>query len=161
MEAQLINETLEAQHPVRAVDRSFWEALTRRLDSYLREAGAADDLQRRRLVLHILERLQGEGDPKDLPWAKVVATMDRVLNAELLEQTGTRSGLKGRIALRLDLSARPAGDWGTPERRYRAMRPCSLAPWRPSLQDLIRLPVPRVAQGVAACLCWLAVLVLP
>lgn len=161
MEAQLINETLEAPSPRQAVDRPSRDALARGLDRYLRAAGAADDLQRRRLVLRILEKLQDEGDPKALPWAKAIATTDEVLNAEFLDRASARSGMKGRVALRLGPSTPAAGDWGTPARRYRAMRPCSLAPWRPSFRDLLQLPVPRVAQGLAACLCWLAVLVLP
>ena len=140
------------------------DELARKLDGYLAAAGAADELLRRRMVLRTVEKLEAEGDPAKLPWVKAVAALDEVLSSELLPQPGPHGKQQGRIALYLG-GARQAGwtarDWATPPRRYLAMPASSLAPWRPSWRQLGQIRVPRFAQGIAACLCWLAVLVLP
>jgi hypothetical protein len=41
------------------------------------------------------------------------------------------------------------------------MRAQDLSQWRPSADGLLRLQVSRPVQGLVACLCWLAVIIVP
>lgn len=103
----------------------------------------------------------------ELTWAEIVAAVDRSLATAFSADGKTLPRARGRVALGLAAAAADNGvtvsgpDWGTPPRQPRAMRPQDLSLWRPSAGWLLRLRLSRPAQGLAACLCWLAVLFVP
>lgn len=184
MEAQLIDISVERSLPGGQADRSRQEALTARLDAYLRAAGAEEDARRQDLIEATLSELARCGascaPARAKPtrpltfethptWAEIIAAIDTVLAAEICADsagTGAQSA-RGRIALKLGPAAAPQAGaaWSTPSRQRRKMRPQSLSLWRPRMQKgagwLYRYQIRRTTQGLAACLCWLAVLFIP
>lgn len=137
------------------------------IDRYLRAAGAADAALRGRVMAATARDLLAQGLIAGPTWAEIVAAIDRSLAAELSAEGKTLPRARGRIALGIsggtaEGSAAVSGpDWGTPPRRQSAMPPQDLSLWRPSAGWLLRLQLSRPAQGLAACLCWLAVLFVP
>lgn len=135
------------------------------IDRYLRAAGAADPALRGRLAAATARDLLARGVVADLTWAEIVAAADRSLADEF--SLDGRTLPRGRVALGLATAAAVSGpdfsgrDWGTPPRQPRAMRPEDLSRWRPSAHWLLHIRLSRPAQGLAACLCWLAVLFVP
>jgi len=144
--------------------------LLARIDRYLRTAGAADATQRSRLTVATARDLLAQGTGAEPAWAEIIAAVDRSLAAELAGDAGDDAPprSRGRVALGL-AGAVPAGSdaaifgnaWGTPPRRPYPMRAQDLALWRPSAERLQWLQLSRPVQGLAACLCWLAVLMVP
>lgn len=146
--------------------------LLSRIDRYLRAAGADDGAMRARVAAAAARDLLARGLSAEANWAEIVAAIDRSLAAELSPEGMTLPRARGRLALALagrSATGEPAKataafcgpDWGVPRRRYQAMRGQNLSPWRPRLERLLRLRLSRPAQGVAACLCWIAVLIVP
>ena len=137
------------------------------IDRYLRAAGASEPALRGRLMAATARDLLAQGVIADPAWAEIVAAIDRSLAAELAVDGKTLPRARGRVALGLsggaaDGSAAVSGpDWGAPPRRPSAMPAQDLSLWRPSAGWLLRLQLSRPAQGLAACLCWLAVLFVP
>ena len=138
-----------------------------RIDRYLRAAGATDPALRGRLMAATARDLLAQGVIAGPTWAEIVAAIDRSLAVEFAADGKTLPRARGRVALGLgggaaDVGAAVSGpDWGTPPRRPTAMPACDLSRWRPSARWLLRLQLSRPAQGLAACLCWLAVLFVP
>lgn len=154
-----------------------------RLDRYLAAAGIDDQEQRRRLAVAAARDLLARGGAKlpgakpswpesswpESSWAEIIAAVDRQLAAEFAPGSGDEApGPRGRVALaavRFGQSGGIGADWGTPPRRHRAMPAQDLSLWRPSPEaaaaQIGRLRVGRAAQGLAAGLCWLAVVVVP
>ncbi|MGF1628122.1 MAG: hypothetical protein ACFCUT_01490 [Kiloniellaceae bacterium] len=140
-----------------------------RIDRYLRAAGASDTALLSRLTAATARDLLARGVSAEPAWAEIIAAVDRSLAGEL-SADGAGSALptpRGRVALRLAVADRAAGaravgaEWGTPPRQHRGMRAQNLSLWRPSAKSLLRLQVSRPLLGLAACLCWLAVVVVP
>ncbi|MEO3430353.1 hypothetical protein AAFN88_15965 [Pelagibius sp. CAU 1746] len=147
-------------------------ALSERLDAYLRAAGAEDGGRRRRLLaaaLQLLAERRGEGPhARARPgWAEIIAAVDSCLAAEACGAGIGAQSARGRVALKLDRATGTLaeGTWAAPPRQRRHMRAQSLSLWRPQLRGdaawLYRYRISRSMQGLAACLCWLAVLIIP
>ncbi|HEY9538218.1 MAG TPA: hypothetical protein VIS03_11570 [Kiloniellaceae bacterium] len=139
-----------------------------RIDRYLRAAGATNPALRGRLMAATARDLLARGMIAEPAWAEIVAAIDRSLAEELATEGKTLPRARGRVALGLAGAAAPASgpdlsgpDWGTPPRRASAMPAQDLSLWRPSAGWLLHLQLSRRAQGLAACLCWLAVLIVP
>ena len=144
-------------------------ALVSRIERYLRAAGADDAALRSRLTAATARDLLARGVSAEPGWAEIVAAVDRGL-ADALFAEGASSALptsRGRVALRLAAtdpetgSHAPGADWSAPARQRRGMRPQDLSLWCPSADGLLRLQVSRPVQGLTACLCWLAVIIVP
>jgi hypothetical protein len=145
--------------------------LLARIDRYLQAAGVDDEAARARLATNAARDLLAMGLSAEANWAEVVAAIDRSLAAELAPEGMTLPRARGRVALGMAgglsgvstkaMAGLCGPDWGAPPRSNRVMRAQDLSPWRPSLRGLLRLQVSRPAQGLAACLCWLAVLFVP
>lgn len=137
------------------------------IDRYLRAAGAADPALRGRLMAATARDLLARGVIAAPAWAEIVAAIDRSLAAEYAADGKTLPRARGRVALGLgggaaDGTCTVSGpDWGTPPRRQSAMPAQDLSAWRPSAGWLLRLQLSRPAQGLAACLCWLAIFLVP
>jgi hypothetical protein len=143
-------------------------ALVARIDRYLRAAGALDTARRSRLTAATARNLLALGVSAEPAWAEIVAAVDRALaGADSTEGSDkaltTSTTPHGRVALRLVPNANvgAGAGWGTPPRRRSAMRPQDLSLWRPTAELLLGLRVSRPAQGLAACLCWVAILIVP
>jgi hypothetical protein len=143
-------------------------ALVARIDRYLRAAGALDTARRSRLTAATARNLLALGVSAEPAWAEIVAAVDRALaGADSTEGSDkalmTSTTPHGRVALRLapDADAGAGAGWGTPPSRRSAMRPQDLSLWRPTAELLLGLRVSRPAQGLAACLCWIAILIVP
>jgi hypothetical protein len=145
-------------------------ALVARIDRYLRAAGALDTARRSRLTAATARNLLALGVSAEPAWAEIVAAVDRALaGADSTEGSDkaliTSTTPHGRVALSLapdaDVGAGASAGWGTPPRRRSAMRPQDLSLWRPTAELLLGLRVSRPAQGLAACLCWVAILIVP
>jgi hypothetical protein len=147
-------------------------ALTDRLDAYLRAAGAEDSDRRRRLRAATRQLLAERGSDGPAAstrptWAEIIAAMDACLAAEICGAGVGVQSARGRVALKQDpaATAQAEGEWGTPPRQRRRMRAQSLSLWRPRIQGdaawLYRYQISRSTQSLAACLCWLAVLIIP
>lgn len=140
--------------------------LLMKVDRYLRAAGADEPALRGRLLAATARDLLAQGLIAQPDWAEIVAAVDRSLAEELAGDGRTLPRARGRVALRLrarereGFAAISGPDWGTPPRRREAMEPQDLSLWRPALPRLPRLPLSRPALGVAAGLCWLAVMFL-
>lgn len=154
--------------PSLAADRSAPQTrLLISIDRYLRAAGAKDPALRGRLMAATARDLLAQGQIADPAWAEIVAAIDRSLAAELATEGKTLPRARGRVALGLgggapEASAAVSGpDWGTPPRRHIAMQPQDLSLLRPRADAVLRLRLSRSTQALAACLCWLAVLVVP
>ena len=122
--------------------------LLAKIDRYLRAAGAEEPSLRGRLMAAAARDLLSKGLIARADWAEIIAAIDRSLAEELA--TGGET---------LPRVSRP--DWGAPPRRHQPMLPQDLARWRPTLDTLRRLHLSRPTQGLAAGLCWLAVLFVP
>ena len=141
--------------------------LLAKIDRYLRAAGAEEPSLRGRLMAAAARDLLSKGLIARADWAEIIAAIDRSLAEELATGGETLPRARGRVALRLSGAAghgsasvsRP--DWGAPPRRHQPMLPQDLARWRPTLDTLRRLHLSRPTQGLAAGLCWLAVLFVP
>lgn len=166
MEAQLIDSAFVPCPP----ERSQSGDLAARVDRYLQAAGLADEHARSRLTATIVHDLTARTHDSDPAWAEAIAAIDRRLSAEL---AGEASGMetaspRGRVALGLETAGAPAGpgdSWATPERRRCAMPPQDLSLWRPRivrrLHRLLRQDISHATQGLTACLCCLAVILIP
>ena len=163
-------------------DRPRSEAMIR-IGRYLAAAGVDDHDHRRRLAAAVARDLLARGGAKSLgadplgaeasvmesSWAEIIAAVDRQLTTEFAPgYEDSAPGPRGRVALAAARSGHDAGtdtDWGTPPRRRQAMPAQDLSLWRPSPEAAAaqfgRLRVGRATQGLAACLCWLAVVVVP
>lgn len=145
--------------------------LLARIDRYLLAAGAKEPALRARIAAAAARDLLAQGLSAEANWAEIVAAIDRSLATELSPEGVSLPRARGRVALGLvgslegDRQLPPASlcgpEWSTPPRRHQAMRGQDLSRWRPSLQRLLQIQLSRPAQGVAACLCWLAVLFIP
>jgi hypothetical protein len=140
--------------------------LLTKIDRYLRAAGAEEPALRGRLLAATARDLLAKGLIAQPDWAKIVAAIDRSLAEELATDGKTLPRARGRVALGLSKVARGSAaisgpDWGTPPRRHEPMPPQNLALWRPTIDGLRHLQLSRPAQGLAAALCWLAVLFVP
>jgi hypothetical protein len=141
--------------------------LLARIDRYLRAAGAEEPSLRGRLMAATARDLLAKGLIAQADWAEIIAAIDRSLAEELASGGKTLPRARGRVALRLrgatahGSAAISGPDWGTPPRRHEPMPPQDLARWRPTIDWLRRLQLSRPAQGLAAGLCWLAVLFVP
>lgn len=148
-------------------------AVTLRIDRYLQAAGAMDKARRSRVTAAAARDLLARGASAEPGWAEVIAAVDRSLAIEFATaDAAAQTSARGRVALILAEQAAASGaaarmdrDWGTPTRHRLAMPAQDLTAWRPDMQRsadrLSRLRVSPVAQGVAACLSWLAVLFIP
>ena len=180
MEAQLIDTPFDpCLLPGPQRPRPEHPVLAARLERYLRAAGMQNAPRRERLVAECLEELSAEGRDADVSsaepswaepsWAEIIAAVDRCLTRQL-EQDGrsaVRQSARGRVSLGLGPAqpAMPAEDWATPPRDRRAMPAQDLSRWHPGTawraKRLQRVQFSRSTQGLAACICWLAVLVFP
>ncbi|MEQ9607171.1 MAG: hypothetical protein RLN99_05835, partial [Kiloniellaceae bacterium] len=153
-------------------------AVALRIDRYLQAAGAMDKARRSRITAAAARDLLARGASAEPGWAEVIAAVDRSLAAEFTDaqMTAAQGSARGRVALVLAERAVSPGDatqmgrdWGTPARRRLAMAAQDLTAWHPALRPemerqaarLRRLQVSRSVQGLAACLSWLAVLIIP
>jgi hypothetical protein len=143
-------------------------ALVARIDRYLRAAGALDTARRSRLTAATARNLLALGVSAEPAWAEIVAAVDRALagtdSTEGSDKALTTSTTPhGRVALCLapDADVGAGAGWGAPPRRRSAMRLQDLSLWRPTAELLLGLRVSRPAQGLAACLCWIAILIVP
>jgi hypothetical protein len=149
-----------------------------RIDRYLAAAGVDDQERRRRLAVATARDLLARGgakpfDPEpswgETSWAEIIAAVDRQLTAEFAPESSDEApDPRGRVALAAARFGKGGGidaNWGTPPRRHRAMAAQDLSLWRPSpgavAAQFAQLRVGRAAQGLAAGLCWLAVVVVP
>lgn len=140
------------------------DGLAARIDRYLRAAGALDAATRSRLGVAAARDLWARNFGDEVSWAEIVAAVDRSLAAEFtLEGPSAETlGARGRVALHLASDHVAAGTGSaTPPRIHRQMYPQGLSPWRPSFASWRRLQLSRPAQGLAASLCWLAILIIP
>lgn len=142
--------------------------VTQRIDRYLRAAGAENSALRARLTAAAARDLLAQGASAEPSWAEIIAAVDRGLSSG-----GERNGglsmmtsARGRVGLRLHED--PAGlpdEWGTPPRQRRAMPAQDLSLWQPRegirTERLHHFGLSRKVQAFAACLCWLAVLMVP
>ncbi len=142
--------------------------LTQRVDRYLRAAGAEDDALRSRLTAAAARDLLAQGASAEPSWAEIIAAVDRSISSGGARDGGlsVMTSARGRVALRL--LGDPAGlpqEWGTPPRHRRAMPAQDLSLWHPreaiGAERLHQLHLSRKAQAFTACLCWLAVLIIP
>ncbi|MGD1877681.1 MAG: hypothetical protein ACFB13_09300 [Kiloniellaceae bacterium] len=149
---------------------------TLRIDRYLQAAGAADTTRRSRLTAAAARDLLAQGATPS--WAEIIAAVDRSLAGEFATACASAApaSARGRIALSLAEHPTPdtetaemGNDWGTPPRHRQVMAAQDLSLWRPYLRpsmhrgaDRLRnVQVSRSAQSLAACLCWLAVVIIP
>ncbi len=175
MEAQLIDTPFDpCLLPGPQRPRPEHPVLAARLERYLRAAGIQNAPRRERLLAQRLGDLSAEGRDADVSsaepsWAEIIAAVDRCLIRQL-EQGGSsaaRQSARGRVSLGLGPAqpAMPAEDWATPPRNRRAMPAQDLSRWRPGTawraKRLQQVQFSRSTQGLAACICWLAVLVFP
>ena len=153
-------EPAEVEQPLHGV--------TQRIDLYLRAAGAEDPAQRGCLTAAAARDLLAQGASAEPSWAEIIAAVDRSISSGGARDGGlsVMTSARGRVALRL--LGNPVSlpeEWGTPPRQRRTMQPQDLSPWRPregtGADRLQRLYVSRKVQAFAACLCWLAVIVIP
>ncbi|WP_193369152.1 hypothetical protein [Pelagibius marinus] len=146
--------------------------LGERLDAYLRAAGAEDPARRRHLIAATRQLLAERGSdgpaaPARPTWAEIIAAVDACLAAEICTVGPGAQSARGRVALKQGPAVNPQteDEWGTPPRQRRRMHAQSLSLWRPQfLGDaawLYRYQISRSTQSLAACLCWLAVLIIP
>jgi hypothetical protein len=139
------------------------DGLAARIDRYLRATGALDAATRSRLGVATARDLWERNLGDEVSWAEIVAAVDRSLAAEFaLDGISAETlGARGRVALGL-ASDHVAAETGaaTPPRIHRQMHPQELSPWRPSFAWR-RLRLSRPTQGLAASLCWLAILTIP
>ncbi len=171
MEAQLIDTSLERSLPGKDSGRSRPVGLSDRLETYLRAAGADDPERRRQLCAATLEVLAERGTAGPLSpqptWAEIIAAVDACLATEICASGAGAQSARGRVALKQGAAAtaQAEGEWATPPRQRRRMRAQSLSLWRPRIQGdaawLYRYQISRSTQSLAACLCWLAVLIIP
>ena len=100
---------------------------------------------------------------------QVIAAVDRCLTRELAPEARRilPQSPRGRVALGLGPSApmTARADGAAPPRNICPMLPQDLSLWRPeprrSADRLRRFQLSRTTQGLAACLCWVAVLIVP
>lgn len=172
MEAQLIDISSERGLPGDDSGRSRPLALSDRLNAYLRAAGVEDSERRRQLRAATRQLLAGRGSDGPAAsvrptWAEIIAAVDACLAAEICAAGIGVQSARGRVALKQGpaATAQTEGGWGTPPRRRRRMRAQNLSLWRPQIQGdaawLYRYQISRSTQSLAACLCWLAVLIIP
>lgn len=172
MDAQLIDISLERTSPGDDSDSSEPMALSNRLNAYLRAAGVSDPERLRQLHAATRQLLaeRGSGGPAASArptWAEIIAAVDACLAAEISAAGVGAQSARGRVALKQGsaAAAQAEGQWGTPPRQRRRMRAQSLSLWRPQIQGeaawLYRYQISRSTQSLAACLCWLAVLIIP
>jgi hypothetical protein len=153
-------------------------AVTLRIDRYLVAAGAGDRAWRGQITAAVARDLLAHGASGEPGWAEIIAAVDRCLAAEFAapHSTPQRASARGRVALYLtgqesanDAAAQMGRDWGAPTRQPQPMAPQDLTRWSPTWRGMAdgsagwlqRLRVSRSAQGVAACLCCLAVIIIP
>lgn len=142
--------------------------VTQRIDRYLRATGAKDSTLRARLTAAAARDLLAQGASAEPSWAEIIAAVDRSIASGGARDGGlsVMTSARGRVALRLlgDPEALPE-EWGTPPRQRRAMQPQDLSLWQPSeamdADRLQRVYFSRKVQAFTACLCWLAVLIIP
>lgn len=142
--------------------------VTLRIDRYLRAAGAEDDSLRARLTAAAARDLLAQGASAEPSWAEIVAAVDRSISSGGARDGGlsVMTSARGRVALRLlgDPASLPA-EWGTPPRQRRAMQAQDLSLWQPreamDADRLQRVHFSRKVQAFTACLCWLAILIVP
>lgn len=164
MEAQLIDPLTPLHANGNASRKLPRGAMEVRIDSYLRACGVVEHSRREHLLGATLGALGVDDQKKLLSWAEIIAAVDAVLARHMDWPAGPApaTGGRGRVALRLGVAAERTADWAVvPQRSLQYMRPQNLSPWRPPLRELLRLRIPRSTQGLAACLCWLAVLIIP
>jgi hypothetical protein len=144
--------------------------LVSRIERYLRAAGADHAALRSQLTAATARDLLARGVSAEPGWAEIVAAVDRSLAGTLFADGGSSAlpTSRGRVALRLAATdpeaktpAAAGADWSAPARQRRGMRAQDLSQWRPSADGLLRLQVSRPVQGLVACLCWLAVIIVP
>lgn len=135
--------------------------LAARVDRYLRAAGAQDNAQRGRLIVATVGDLRAQSSNCDPSWADIIAAVDRHLAAEFGVDASGEDALTSRGRVALCMAAGSGAKWATPPREHRTMPPQELSLWRPDTAWLRQLQLGRSAQGLAASLCWLAVLVIP
>ena len=170
-------EVLSSDGPASAKDQPQ-SAVILRIDRYLQAAGAGDKARRSRLAAAAARDLLARGASAEPGWAEIIAAVDRSLTAEFApsESAAAPGSAGGRVALVLAEQAAPytpaarmGRDWGTPARHRLPMPAQDLTAWRPAWRPAVayaserlsRLQVSRPAQGLAACLSWLAVLIIP
>lgn len=142
--------------------------VTQRIDRYLRAAGAGDSALRARLTAAAARDLLAQGASAEPSWAEIIAAVDRSISSSGARDGGlsVMTSARGRVALQLhgDPAALPE-EWGTPPRHRRVMQAQDLSLWQPSeamdADRLQRVTFSRKAQAFTACLCWLAVLIVP
>lgn len=142
--------------------------VTQRIDRYLRAAGAEDDALRSRLTAAAARDLLAQGASAEPSWAEIIAAVDRSISSGGAREGGLSmmTSARGRVALRL--LGEPASlpeEWGTPPRQRRAMRAQDLSLWQPREaivpERFHRVYFSRKVQAFTACICWLAVLIIP
>ncbi|GAB4224065.1 MAG: hypothetical protein Tsb0032_27860 [Kiloniellaceae bacterium] len=170
MEAKLIDAPLDPCFPPRPSSLDAGRPpLATCIDRYLRAAGLTDAARRAALTDSCLTDLTAKQRGGETSWAEIIAAIDRCLVRQLVPEAAQRvpPSVSGRVALRLGDGTAGGGlcDGSTPPRQHFAMHPQDLSLWRP--RDvaagglLKRLQIGRPAQGIAACLLWLAVVVIP
>ncbi len=158
MEARLTEISYEARLTDDLPDRMM---LAARVDRYLRAAGAQDNAQRGRLIVATARDLRTRSSNGDPTWAEIIAAVDRHLAAEFRVDAAREDAPTSRGRVALCMAPGSGAEWATPPREHRTMPPQELSLWRPDTAWLRQLQFGRSAQGLAASLCWLAVLVIP
>lgn len=151
-----------------AIHKLPLHGVTQRIDRYLRAAGAEDSALRSRLTAAAARDLLAQGASAEPSWAEVIAAVDRSISSGGARDGGlsVMTSARGRVALQL--LGDPAGlpeEWGTPPRHRRVMQAQDLSLWQPrevvSANRLQRVYFSRKVQAFTACVCWLAVLIIP